>query len=176
MKAIKLGTQVPKDRTLSLRLPEEMADGPKEVIVLLSEPGRALPELFAEGLTLARRLWNPDELERYLRGDERLKALVSELRQRLGDHLRQVVLFGSRARGDHRPDSDYDCLAVVDAVSPAVNDAVDEAGGELLVRYSAVFSILPVAESAYRESADPLFVNARREGISLWENPPKSIA
>ena len=175
MKAIQLGTQVPKDRTLNLRLPEDVADGPKEVIVLLSEPGRALPELFAEGSTLARRLWKPGELERYLRGDERLKALVSELRKRLGDQLRQVVLFGSRARGDHRPDSDYDCLAVVDEVSPAVNDAVDEAGGELLVRYSVVFSILPVALSAYRDGADPLFSNARKEGISLWESQPKSI-
>ena len=118
MKAIKLGTQVPKDRTLTLRLPEDVADGPKDVIVLLSEPGRVLPELFAEGSTLARRLWKPGELERYLRGDERLKALVSELRKRLGDQLRQVVLFGSRARGDHRPDSDYDCLAVVDDLRP----------------------------------------------------------
>jgi uncharacterized protein len=33
---------------------------------------------------------------------------------------RKVILFGSRARGDHRPDSDYDLLLVVDdnAASP----------------------------------------------------------
>jgi uncharacterized protein len=26
----------------------------------------------------------------------------------------QIILFGSRARGDHKPDSDYDLLVVVD--------------------------------------------------------------
>jgi predicted nucleotidyltransferase len=30
-----------------------------------------------------------------------------------GDRLERVVLFGSRARGDHRPDSDYDIAVFV---------------------------------------------------------------
>jgi hypothetical protein len=30
-----------------------------------------------------------------------------------GDRLERVVLYGSRARGDHRPDSDYDIAVFI---------------------------------------------------------------
>lgn len=38
MRAIKLQTQVEKDHTLSVKLPEDVAEGPAEVIVLVPEP------------------------------------------------------------------------------------------------------------------------------------------
>jgi predicted nucleotidyltransferase len=53
-----------------------------------------------------------------------LDLFLQQMRQRLGDHLRQIILFGSRVRGDFDPDSDYDCLAVVDEVSPAVKNEI----------------------------------------------------
>ena len=40
-----------------------------------------------------------------------LEALISFkklLEARYGEHLKSLYLFGSRARGDHRPDSDAD--------------------------------------------------------------------
>ena len=40
-----------------------------------------------------------------------LERLVITLKEQVG--ALEVWLFGSRARGDHRPDSDYDVLAVV---------------------------------------------------------------
>jgi predicted nucleotidyltransferase len=43
---------------------------------------------------------------------EALGRLGVCLRARYGDRLKGLILFGSRARGDHRPDSDAD-LAVV---------------------------------------------------------------
>jgi len=47
--------------------------------------------------------------------DSKLKEMV----RRLGEHFRpeRIYLFGSRARGDAGPDSDYDLLVVV-ATSP----------------------------------------------------------
>lgn len=41
-----------------------------------------------------------------------LKLFKQKMSSYLGDHLKQVILFGSRARGDNSIDSDYDCLAV----------------------------------------------------------------
>jgi predicted nucleotidyltransferase len=43
----------------------------------------------------------------------------------------QVVVFGSRARGDAHPDSDLDLLVVVDCVDPSVRRAVNEAAWEV---------------------------------------------
>lgn len=44
--------------------------------------------------------------------DGALQRFSAEVRRRYGDRLRGLYLFGSRARRDHRPDSDAD-LAVV---------------------------------------------------------------
>ena len=41
-------------------------------------------------------------------GDPILKRFRTALDEIYGDRLERVVLFGSRARGDARPDSDYD--------------------------------------------------------------------
>jgi len=61
-----------------------------------------------------------------------LRAALELYRQRLvgrfGDRLRQVVLFGSWARGQATEDSDIDVLVVVDGLTPAEQW---DAGGEV---------------------------------------------
>jgi uncharacterized protein len=42
--------------------------------------------------------------------DPRLKEAVGRLADAL--HPRAIILFGSRARGEHRPESDYDLLVI----------------------------------------------------------------
>jgi predicted nucleotidyltransferase len=46
---------------------------------------------------------------------ERLKDLVLRTH---GEGVRRIILFGSRARGDARPDSDFDLLVVVRNLAP----------------------------------------------------------
>jgi predicted nucleotidyltransferase len=100
---------------------------------------------------------------------EVIDYFLQEVRKRLGARLKQVILFGSRARGDDVPDSDYDCLMVLDAVSPATKDAIDEIAGEILYRHNIVLSIFPVSEKKHYERIyDPFLMNIRKEGITLW--------
>ena len=90
------------------------------------------------------------------------------MRRRLGAHLKQVILFGSRARGDAAPDSGYDCLAVLDEVSPVLTGIIDEVAGEILYQYSAVFSVFPIAEERYHQPMySPFLMNVYKEGITL---------
>ena len=101
-------------------------------------------------------------------GDHVLECFLEEIHRRLGVHLKQVVLFGSRARGDHVDGSDYDCLLVVDRVSTEVKEMIDEVAGELLFQYNAVFSLFPVSEKEYRQQTnDPFLRNIRHEGIVM---------
>lgn len=172
MKTIKLRTNVPEDRILSLRLPDDVAAGPTEFVILVAEDGLAAHDIYAELPTLPQRLWSREDLASHARSDAVLSQITHRLAERLGDRLEQLVLFGSRARGDHRPDSDYDCLALVDAVTPEIEDAIDEIGGELLVQRGAVVSIFPATEKRFRsESHNPLFESVRDEGVVLWPSP-----
>ena len=100
--------------------------------------------------------------------DRILTSFTKEVNSRLGRHLKNIILFGSRARGDNDTDSDYDCLLIVDKVSSELTDIVDEISGDFLYKYNAVFSAFPVSENNYTEQRfNPLFMNAGREGISL---------
>jgi len=49
--------------------------------------------------------------------DPALAAFETAIRERLGKHLKKMILFGSRARGDNDPDSDYDIPVVLDEVT-----------------------------------------------------------
>jgi predicted nucleotidyltransferase len=42
-------------------------------------------------------------------------------------HIRKIVLFGSRARGDERPWSDYDLLILVDRRDQSLVDKIYDA-------------------------------------------------
>src|SRR5579884_1336015 len=44
------------------------------------------------------------------------RKAVEALRAGLGERLVAVVLFGSRARGDHRPESDWDLLVIAEGL------------------------------------------------------------
>ncbi len=44
---------------------------------------------------------------------EVIKATVDEVSTRLGLKVEEIILFGSRARGDFREDSDWDVLVVL---------------------------------------------------------------
>ena len=46
--------------------------------------------------------------------DPILARLKRDLEALYGARLKQVLLYGSRARGDHRDDSDYDVLVVLE--------------------------------------------------------------
>jgi len=105
---------------------------------------------------------------KYMRKDKVLDYFLHQIREQLGDHLKKIILFGSRARGDDVQGSDYDCLVVVDEVSRSIKDIVDEAAGETLYQYNAVISALIITEGKYRQKTySPLLMNIIKEGVAL---------
>jgi uncharacterized protein len=92
----------------------------------------------------------------------------SALNEMYGDPIERVVLFGSRARGDARPDSDYD-------VAVFLRDMKDR-WGELdrlaLLRVAflddtgAFFDAKPYQAGAYQDRT-PLMREIRRDGVDF---------
>lgn len=100
--------------------------------------------------------------------DAALDYFIKRIKEQLGMHLKRVILFGSRARGDETFSSDYDCLVVVDDASEEVKDIIDEIAGDALYEYNAVFSAFPVSqEKLNHDKYSPLFINISKEGITL---------
>lgn len=56
-------------------------------------------------------------------------AALREFRQRLGtrygERFRGLILFGSRARGDHRDDSDADVAVFIDPIADPIGAQMD---------------------------------------------------
>ena len=105
---------------------------------------------------------------KHLEEDPILTIFSEQAHKQLSPHLKETILFGSRARGDHSSESDYDCLMILDEVSNDLKDRLDEIAGDMLYEYNAVFSAFPISEKRYQTSPfNPLLMNVQREGISL---------
>jgi predicted nucleotidyltransferase len=100
--------------------------------------------------------------------DPVMQTFAAALRQRLGPHLCQMVLFGSRARGNARHDSDYDVLVVVDHRTPELRAMILDVESQLMDRYGAlVATVLRSEEEWACNQGFPLARNIAREGVSL---------
>ena len=96
-----------------------------------------------------------------------LKQLADLLRARYKGRLRQILFFGSRARGDFSEESDYDCLLVFDQVTEHLKSDLDHLAAQWLLERGIVFSWVALAESDLeRLRYEPFLQNARREGIA----------
>ena len=71
MRAVKLPAQVNKDHTLHLQLPEEIREGPAEVIVLVAEPSDGGPSQ-PEGASLEDFLSRPRVDRQFIRSKEEI--------------------------------------------------------------------------------------------------------
>jgi predicted nucleotidyltransferase len=97
--------------------------------------------------------------------DPVLTRFRAALDRAYGDRVARVVLFGSRARGDARPDSDYDVAVFlkdladrweeVDRIADIASDIMDETG--------AFVHAMPYRAETYRDRT-PLMHEVRGEG------------
>lgn len=100
--------------------------------------------------------------------DAILARFRAALDQLYGSRLERVVLFGSRARGDARADTDYDVAVFVrdlddrwqevDRIVPVVTDVIDDTG--------AVIHAMPYRAGSY-EDRTSLMREIRREGVDF---------
>lgn len=101
-----------------------------------------------------------------------LQGALAEAKQALeeiyGDRLRELIVYGSQARGEANPDSDVDLMIVLEGeVDPAVEA---RRTSQLVIRIAAEHGIalspLHLSEENFRRDR-PLPRAARREGIKL---------
>lgn len=100
--------------------------------------------------------------------EETLVQVAKELRHHFPSRLKQVLLFGSQARGEASQDSDYDCVLVFDCVTPAIKTELERLAGDYLVQHGLVLSCIPLSETDLeRLRYEPFLINAKKEGLTL---------
>lgn len=100
-----------------------------------------------------------------LSADIVIETFLSELRAGFGSALREVWLFGSRARGDAQDGSDYDMLVVVAGDVTVLKQKVRDAEWVCMERYNALVSCIVYTEAQWQDRKQtPLGWNIQREG------------
>jgi predicted nucleotidyltransferase len=100
--------------------------------------------------------------------DPILKRFRAALDALYGDRIERVVLFGSRARGDAREDSDYDAAVFLHDFSDhwAESRRIATIETEILCDSGAVINAIPFRAGAYDDRTS-LMREIRIEGIDL---------
>jgi len=63
-------------------------------------------------------------LPNHLSDDPVIAVIKQELAARYGDRLQGILLYGSRARGDFGPDSDYDLVVLLEGVEEPLEETL----------------------------------------------------
>jgi uncharacterized protein (UPF0332 family)/predicted nucleotidyltransferase len=112
-----------------------------------------------------------------LRDDPKLDRIAAALRETFGPRLTSALLFGSRARGDHRADSDYDVAVFLEG-HEALKDGqqLDALTRSLSAPESPRLQLMSFSADGLARRTTLMF-NIRNEGVPLpglaW---PKVIA
>ncbi|NPV29952.1 MAG: nucleotidyltransferase domain-containing protein [Firmicutes bacterium] len=92
------------------------------------------------------------------------------LRRKLKDNLRQIRLFGSKARGDDDPESDIDILLLVEKRDPVVEDQIIDIAYEVSLKYDVVMMPVVLSVDEYLSSlsrASLFYRHTQNEGLVL---------
>lgn len=103
--------------------------------------------------------------ERYL---TLARMFAHQLRAQLGSHLKEIILFGSVARGESTEASDVDVLVVVDERTAETEEASLDAAYAILNSDDIVIAPLVYGQREWQAAASsPLSYNIRQEGVHL---------
>lgn len=95
----------------------------------------------------------------------RFRAAVTEI---YGERIERVVLFGSRARGEAKPDSDYDIAVFLSDAGTFTDESARLAAvsTDILFDTGAVISAMPFPAGAHRERTGFMH-ELRKDGLDL---------
>lgn len=99
-----------------------------------------------------------------------IESFVKELKEKLGDNIVSIRLFGSKARGDFREGSDIDIFILVKKKTLKVRDAITEIEVNYDIDYNLPISTVLYSLFEYKKNKELgsfFFENVEKEGVIL---------
>ena len=102
---------------------------------------------------------------------DELQIIKKIIQEAVGESLSKIILFGSRARGDNRPDSDYDLLVIVKKnLDKKKKQSFSKSIREMTAKYLIPIDILVRSEEeneSFSKFIGTLSYDISREGIVI---------
>lgn len=98
-----------------------------------------------------------------------LGQVTQGLREALGDQLRAVVLFGSRARGDYHPESDWDLLVIAGCLPQRPLERYQALKRALPVGTRGSVAVLAVTPPEFEARVSDLYLDIALDGQILYD-------
>ena len=110
---------------------------------------------------------------KYLTDKEKtaVQRFETAVRDMLSHNLILLEVFGSKARGDYKPESDIDVFVLVKKFSPDVMEKIAAISSEISIAQGILISAVVLSESEYNNNrnANTLFVQEiDKDGIILY--------
>jgi uncharacterized protein len=108
--------------------------------------------------------------------NEKDRQIVFDLKNRLTEdvlkHLKKLVLFGSRARGEETGDSDLDLLALVDEKNSEIEKRLEDIAYQVMWDYdfNPVISLKVLAEAQFLTALNKgysFYWHVEKEGVTI---------
>lgn len=103
-----------------------------------------------------------------------IKEIVDSVRTLYDEKLKEIILYGSYARGDYDNESDIDLMVLVDIDETKLKDyekELNEIISDIGYRHMEVLSLVDLSYEKFNNWVDvvPYYKNVRNEGIILYE-------
>lgn len=108
------------------------------------------------------------------------QAIEKYLEQLIAEHgsrIREVILFGSTARGEATEESDIDLMVLVDSDDWRLHKEMGNISAEIDLKYDVVLMDMFIGPERFRlmqQYREPLYQEVERDGIRLWKSIPAS--
>lgn len=96
------------------------------------------------------------------------QEFANKVRRELGDHVKKIILFGSRARGDFQEGSDYDFLVILDEKTKKRKKSVLQVSTDIMNNYFEMAGYIVWDENEWEvKKHSPLGLNVQKEGVEF---------
>jgi len=105
--------------------------------------------------------------------DKRIAQLVNQVKnhliERYGDKIREIILYGSHARGEATKDSDIDLLVLIDdSINPSdVRRSLSDILFDILLEKGELISVVVLPKTFFKNYNYPFVINVMKEGIKV---------
>lgn len=102
-----------------------------------------------------------------------MQQYVSCIREIYGTHLRQVILYGSYARGENNSESDIDIMILLDISDIDIKEyrhQLSDMTFDFNMDHDTDIKPIAKSEAHYRKWIDvyPFYANINRDGVTLY--------